>query len=77
MDFKQWLSSLQALALTMFLFGLLTWVCAVVVHATHPDWISEPIAHYDVPPFNWRLDGIGAVTFATAASGFFVWGLEK
>ena len=77
MDFKQWSNSLQALALTIFLFGLLTWAYVVVIQVTHPDWISAPLAHYDVPPFNWRLDEVGILAFALAAFGFFVWRLEK
>jgi hypothetical protein len=76
-DFKQLSNSLEALALTVFLFGLLTWGYVVVIQVTHPDWISTPLAHYDVPPFNWRLDEVGILAFALAAFGFFVWRLEK
>ena len=77
MDLKQWSTSLRAVALTMFVFGLFVWLYTVVIQVTHPEWLSEPLARYDVPPFNWRLDDLGMIAFATAALGFLVWRLER
>jgi len=75
MDPKQRLTFFEPLALTMFVFGLLTWAYVVAIQITHPDWLSSPLAHYDVPPFNWRLDDVGMIAFAVAAFGFFTWRL--
>jgi hypothetical protein len=74
---KTWSKPLQALALTMFVFGLLVWFYTVVVQLTRPEWLPVSFSHYDVPPFNMRLDDLGMVSFAVAAFGFFVWQLEK
>jgi len=62
--------------LTMFVFGLLEWFYVVVVQVTHPEWLPATLTHYDVPPFNWRVDDVGIVSFAISAFGFFLWRLE-
>jgi hypothetical protein len=61
----------------MFVFGLLAWLYVVAVQITHPQWLPGPLAHYHIPPFNWRVDDIGLLSFAVAAFGFFVWRLER
>jgi len=76
MGLKEWSTSLRAVALTMFVFGLLVWLYTVVIQVTHPEWLSAPLAHYDVPPFNWRIDDLGMIAFAIAALGFFMWRLD-
>ncbi len=60
----------------MFVFGLLGWLYVVVVQVTHPEWLPATLAHYDVPPLNWRVDDVGIVAFAVSAFGFFLWRLE-
>jgi len=67
---------MRAIALTVFLFGLLVWVYVVVVQVTHPEWLSAPFSHVDYFPFNWRLDEVGMVAFAIAAIGFLSWQIE-
>lgn len=62
--------------MTMFVFGLLEWFYVVVVQVTHPEWLPATLTHYDVPPFNWRVDDVGIVSFAISAFGFFLWRLE-
>lgn len=74
---ESWSKPLQALALTMFVFGLLVWLYAVAVQFNRPDWLPVPFSHHDVPPFNMRLDDLGMLSFAVAAFGFFVWQLER
>ena len=65
----------RSAALTMFVFGLLVWFYVTVIEVTHPDWLSDPLTHIDLPPFNWRVDETGMIAFAVAALGFFVWRL--
>ena len=67
---------MRAIALTVFLFGLLVWVYVVVVQVTHPEWLSAPFSHVDYFPFNWRLDEVGMAAFAIAAIGFLSWQIE-
>lgn len=70
---QSWSKPLQALALTMFVFGLLVWLYTVAVQFTRPEWLPMSFSHYDLPPFNMRLDDLGMLSFAVAAFGFFVW----
>lgn len=67
---------LRAVALTVFVFGLLVWVYVVVIQVTHPIWVVEPFSHVNIFPFNWRLDEVGMAAFAVAAVGFLVWQIE-
>ena len=73
---RQWLASLEMVGLTMFVFGLLEWFYVVVVQVTHPEWLPGTLTHYDVAPFNWRVDDVGILSFAISAFGFFLWRLE-
>jgi hypothetical protein len=70
-------SLLEPFALTLFVFGLLTWLYVVLIQITHPQWLPQTMSHIDVPPFSWRLDDIGMIAFAVSAFGFFVWRLGK
>ena len=76
MDLEQLWSYLEPVSLTMFVFGLLGWFYTVGIQITHPEWLSAPLAHYGIPPFNCRVDDVGILSFAIAAFGFFVWHLE-
>ena len=67
---------LRAVALTAFLFGLLTWAYVIVIQVTHPEWIVLPFSHIDIFPFNWRVDEVGMTAFVVAAVGFLVWQIE-
>lgn len=73
---RQWSASLGVVGSTMFVFGLLEWLYVVVVQVTHPEWLPLSLAHYDVAPFNWRVDDLGILSFAISAFGFFLWRLE-
>ena len=75
MDLEQWWISIRTIGLTMFVFGLLAWLYAVAVQITHPSWLLGPLTHYEVLPFNWRVDDIGILSFAIAAFGFLAWRL--
>ena len=75
MDLKQLWSYLEPVSLTMFVFGLASWLYVVAIQITHPQWLSGPLAHYPIPPFNCRVDDVGILSFAIAAMGFFVWRL--
>jgi hypothetical protein len=74
---RSWSRALQALALTMFVFGLLVWLYTVAVQLARPEWVSGPFSHYDFPVFNMRLDDLGMLSFAVSAFSFFIWQLEK
>ena len=66
----------RAVALTAFVFGLLVWVYVVVIQVARPEWLSLPLSHVDIFPFNWRLDEVGMTAFAVAAIGFLLWQIQ-
>jgi len=37
----------------------------------HPEWLSEPLTHIDVFPFNLRVDVTGMVAFLVSVVAFF------
>ncbi len=53
------------------LFGLLTWLYVVVLQMAHPEWLSEPLTHIDVFPFNLRVDLTGMGAFVVSVLAFF------
>ena len=61
--------------LTMFLFGLLTWLYVIGFQLLYPGWVTGgvPFSHLGFPPFNWRLDDVGIISFAASAIGFLIW----
>jgi uncharacterized BrkB/YihY/UPF0761 family membrane protein len=61
----------RALLSTLFLFGLLTWVYVVILQMVHPEWLSAPLSHIDVFPFNVRVDVTGIVAFVVSVFAFF------
>jgi uncharacterized BrkB/YihY/UPF0761 family membrane protein len=61
----------RALLSTLFLFGLLTWVYVVILQMAHPEWLSEPLTHIDVFPFNLRVDVTGMMAFVVSMLAFF------
>ena len=62
----------RALLSTLFVFGLLTWLYAVVVQMVYPNWMSAPLTHINDFPFNLRVDVTGIVAFAVSALAFFL-----
>jgi hypothetical protein len=66
----------RAVALTVFVFGLLIWVYVVIIQVTHPRWLVAPLSHVNFFPLDWRLDETGITAFAVAAVGFLVWQIE-
>lgn len=68
---------MQAVAQTLFVFGLLAWLYAVAIQITHPEWVPQPFTHYELAPLNLRLDDVGILAYAVATFGFFVWRLGK
>ena len=73
LDLEDCWSYSETIGLTMFVFGLLAWIHVVAIQVTHPNWLMGPLTHYEVPPFNCRVDDIGILSFAVAAFGFFMW----
>lgn len=61
----------RALLYTLFVFGLLTWLYVIVAQMAHPEWMSGPLSHIDVFPFNLRVDVTGMVAFVVSALAFF------
>jgi hypothetical protein len=66
-----------AVCQTVFVFSLLAWAYVVVFQMTYPEWLSAPMTHYDVFPFNVRVDDAGIISFVLAAVGFLLWRSEK
>jgi hypothetical protein len=61
----------RAILSTLFLFGLLTWVYVVILQMAHPEWLSEPLSHINVFPFNVRVDVTGMAAFVVSVLAFF------
>jgi len=61
----------RAIFSTLFLFGLLTWLYVIILQMTHPEWVTEPLTHINVFPFNLRVDVTGMVAFVVSALAFF------
>ena len=61
----------RAFLSTAFVFGLLTWVYVVIVQMAHPWWLSAPLTHIDVFPFNLRVDVTGMTAFVVSVLAFF------
>jgi hypothetical protein len=71
--FARSLILLEALGLTMFIFGLLIWGYVILIQVTHPEWLSDALTHHAFAPLNWRVDDIGIAGFIAALFGFLVW----
>lgn len=56
---------------TLFLFGLLTWVYVVAVQFTRSEWLSEPLSHINIFPLNLRVDVTWIVGFIISEFSFF------
>ena len=67
----------EAIGLTIFIFALLVWGYVVIINVTHPEWVREAFSHHNIPPFDWRVDDIGIVSFAIAPVGFLMWYLSR
>ncbi len=67
----------HAITLTVFVFSFLTWSYVVLIQVTHPEWLDAPFSHLAFPPFDWRLDDVGMMAFALAATGFLLWQIER
>ena len=63
----------RAFFLTVFIFGLLTWGYVITVQMIHPGWVTGPLSHIDVFPFNVRVDVTGMAAFLVSALSFFLW----
>jgi len=66
----------RAVALTAFVFGLLVWGYVVLVQLTYPYWVTLPLSHVRIFPFDWRLDDLGMLAFVVAAIGFLLWQVQ-
>lgn len=65
---------IEALAFTLFVFGLLGWLYIVLNSAVHPETLSMPLTHF--LPFP-REDTAGIVSFFVSLVSFFVWNLVR
>jgi len=72
-DFGRWFVFLDALGLTIFIFGILLWSYSVAIQITHPEWLTDTLTHHPIPPLNWRVDDLGIVGFGVAPLGFLIW----
>jgi hypothetical protein len=68
----------EEVGLTLFVFGLLTWLYVIVFQLLYPGAVTggAPFSHLTFPPFDWRLDDVGMFSFAVSAVGFFVWRIQ-
>ena len=68
----------QEIGLTMFVFGLLVWLYVVVFQYLYPTVITggTTFSHLTFPPFNWRLDDVGILSFVVSAIGFLTWRIQ-
>jgi hypothetical protein len=68
----------EEIGLTMFVFGLLTWLYVVGFQYLYPDWVTGGalFSHIGFPPFNWRVDDVGILSFAVSAIGFLIWRIQ-
>jgi len=65
----------RALSLTLFLFGLLTWLYVTAIQITHPKFLPAHLSHIQIFPLNLRVDVVGIVGFIVSGVSFFVWQL--
>ncbi len=65
---------LQALTLTLFVFGFAGWAYIAMNAVFHPQSLSWPLTHLLPYP---REDTFGIVCFGLSAISFFVWNLIK
>jgi hypothetical protein len=63
----------EDIGLTMFVFGLLAWLYDITFQLLYPTWATAPFSHLGFPPFNWRVDEVGMLSFAVSAIGFLIW----
>jgi hypothetical protein len=68
----------EEIGLTMFVFGLLTWLYVIQFQFLYPAMVTggTPFAHLAFPPFNWRLDDVGMLSFVVSAIGFLIWRIQ-
>ena len=69
------LQVVRALSLTLFLFGLLTWLYVIAIQITHPRFLPAQLSHIQIFPLNARVDVVGIVGFIVSGLSFFVWQL--
>ena len=63
----------RAFFLTLFIYGLLTWVYVVAIQIAHPRALFAPLTHIGLFPFNVRLSLAGILALGISAVGFFLW----
>jgi hypothetical protein len=76
--FEQLRDYAEEIGLTMFVFGLLTWLYVIQFQFLYPLMVTggTTFAHLPFPPFNWRLDDVGMLSFAVSAIGFLIWRIQ-
>ena len=78
MEFRRLRDYAEEIGLTMFVFGLLTWVYVISFQFLHLELVTSgtPFSHLAFPPFNWRVDDVGMLSFAVSAIGFLLWRIQ-
>ena len=78
MKFKLLRDYAEEIGLTMFLFGLLVWIYVVIFQLLYPGWVTQGaiFSHIAFPPFDWRVDDVGMLSFAVSAVGFLIWRIQ-
>jgi hypothetical protein len=67
----------RAFSLTLFLFGLLTWLYVIAIQITHPRLLPAQPSHIQLFPLNARVDVVGIVGFIVSGLSFFPWQLTS
>jgi hypothetical protein len=65
---------IQALSLTLFVFGLLGWIYIAAIALVHPATLTHQLTHFASWP---REDTFGVVSFAVSFISFFIWNLVR
>lgn len=73
----QALQVVRVLTLTLFLFGLLTWLYVIAIQITHPTYLPDQLSHIQIFPLNARVDVVGILGFIVSGLSFFVWQLTS
>jgi hypothetical protein len=65
---------IEAVSLTLFVFGLLGWLYIVVVALVHPETLPLQLTHFALWP---REDTFGEISFVVSFISFFIWNLVR
>jgi len=78
MEFRLLRDYAEEIGLTMFVFGLFIWLYVIAFQLLYPAWVTEgaTFSHLRFPPFDWRVDDVGILSFAVSLIGFLIWRVQ-